>query len=62
MTQAKIDEKPSTFGELLVIVFKMLTNTRKSVTRRLSRPEMACGGITKLTWEKIELISSEFEK
>jgi hypothetical protein len=46
--QLKMDEKPSTFGELFVIVFKMLIRTRKRVTRRPSRPEVASGGIKKL--------------
>ena len=48
MIQAKIDEKPSTLGELFVIVLRMLIRTRKRVTRRLSRPAVASGGIKKL--------------
>jgi hypothetical protein len=48
ITQAEIDVKPSTFGELFVIVFKMLIRTRKRVTRRVNRPATASGGIRKL--------------
>ena len=48
MTQADIDVSPSTFGELFVIVFKMLIKTRKRVTRRVSRPATASCGIKKL--------------
>ncbi len=42
---------PSTFGELLVIVLKMLVSTRNRVTRRAILPGMTSGGIRKLTHE-----------
>jgi hypothetical protein len=48
MTQVEIDVKPLTFGELVMTVFKMLIRTRKRVTRRVSRPATASGGIKKL--------------
>jgi hypothetical protein len=40
---------PSVFGEILVIVLKMLLSTRKSVTRSAMRPGTTSGGIRKLT-------------
>ena len=42
---------PSTLGEMLVMVLKMLTSTRKSVTRSAMRPGTTSGGIKKLTQE-----------
>ena len=39
---------PSAFGVLVVTVLKMLTSTRKSVTKRAIRPGMMSGGTTKL--------------
>ena len=52
MTQAEIEVRPSTFGELFVIVFKMLMRTRKRVTSRVNRPATASGGIKKLAWKE----------
>ena len=46
--QAVIDESPSTFGDLLVIVLKMLINTRNRVTNNVMRPGTISGGIKKL--------------
>jgi len=40
MTHASIAVSPSAFGELVWIVLKMLTKTRKMVTRRVIRPGM----------------------
>ena len=48
MTHDDIEVSPSTFGELFVIVFKILIKTRKRVTRRVSRPATASCGIKKL--------------
>jgi len=42
---------PSTLGEMLLMVLKMLTSTRKSVTRSAMRPGTTSGGIKKLTQE-----------
>ena len=40
---------PSTLGETLVIVLKMLVSTRKSVTSKAILPGTTSGGMTKLT-------------
>ena len=40
---------PSTLGETLVMVLKMLVSTRKRVTRRAIRPGTTSGGMRKLT-------------
>ena len=40
---------PSTLGETLVMVLKMLVSTRNRVTRRAMRPGTTSGGIKKLT-------------
>ena len=40
---------PSTFGETLVMVLKMLVSTRNRVTKRAIRPGTTSGGIRKLT-------------
>lgn len=42
---------PSTLGEMLVMVLKMLMSTRNSVTRRAMRPGTTSGGMRKLTQE-----------
>ena len=39
---------PSALGVLVVTVLKMLTSTRKRVTKRAIRPGMMSGGTTKL--------------
>jgi len=44
MTHASIAVKPSAFGELVCIVLKMFTNTRKIVTSKVIRP-----GITSIS-------------
>ena len=45
--QAVIDESPSTFGDLLVIVLKMLINTRNRVTSNVILPATISTGIKK---------------
>ncbi len=40
ITQAEIDVRPSTFGEFVVMLVKMLIKTRNRVTRRVMRPEV----------------------
>ena len=45
--QAVIDESPSTFGDWLVIVLKMLIKTRKRVTSNVIRPATISTGIKK---------------
>ena len=40
---------PSTLGETLVMVLKMLVSTRKRVTKRAIRPGTTSGGMRKLT-------------
>ncbi len=42
---------PSTFGEMLVMVLKMLVSTRKRVTRSAILPGTTSGGMRKLTHE-----------
>ena len=49
MTQAEMEVRPSTLGELEVMLLKMLINTRKRVTSRVMRPGTISGGIRKLT-------------
>ena len=44
MTQASMAVRPSALGMLVVIVLKMLTRTRKTVTRRVMRPGTMSGG------------------
>ena len=46
--QAEMEESPSTFGELLVMVLKMLIRTRKRVTRIVIRPVTISTGMMKL--------------
>jgi hypothetical protein len=48
MTQAEMEVRPSTFGELEVMLVKMLISTRKRVTSRVIRPGTISGGIRKL--------------
>ena len=48
-THADMAVRPSTFGDFLVTLLKMLIRTRKSVTSKVSRPETSFGGIKKLT-------------
>ena len=47
-TQADIDERTLTFGELLMIVVKMLIKTKNIVTKRVIRPDIISGGMRKL--------------
>ena len=47
MTQASMAVRPSALGMLVVIVLKMLTRTRKTVTRRVIRPGTMSGGTRK---------------
>lgn len=49
MTQAEMEVRPSTLGELEVMLLKMLISTRKRVTSRVMRPGTISGGIRKLT-------------
>ena len=55
ITQAEIEVRPSTLGELLVMLLKMLINTRKRVTSRVILPGTISGGMRKLTWMKARL-------
>ncbi len=48
MTQAEIEVRPSTLGELSMTVLKMLIKMRKMVTRKPNRPFTASGEIRKL--------------
>ena len=48
MTQAEIAVRPSTFGDLTIVVLKILIRTRKIVTSKEKRPETASGGMKKL--------------
>ena len=48
ITQASIAVSPSAFGMLLVMVLKMLTRTRNTVTRSVIRPGTISGGTRKL--------------
>ncbi len=48
MIQAEIAVSPSTFGDLTIVVLKILIRTRKIVTSREKRPETASGGMKKL--------------
>ena len=43
---------PSTLGELVVTMLKMLMSTRKRVMSMAIRPGTTSGGIRKPTWEK----------
>ena len=56
MTQAEMEVRPSTLGELLVMLLKMLINTRKRVTSRVILPGTISGGIRKLTLKTTILI------
>jgi hypothetical protein len=49
ITQAEMEVNPSTFGELLVMLVKMLIKTRKRVTNKVILPGTISGGIKKLT-------------
>ena len=44
---------PSAFGILVVIVLKILTNTRKTVTKRVIRPGTISAGTRKLIHDTI---------
>ena len=48
MMKASIAVKPSAFGILLVMLLKILTRTRKTVTRMVMRPGTLSGGTKKL--------------
>jgi hypothetical protein len=48
MTQAEMEVRPSTLGELVVMLVKMLIKTRKRVTSKVIRPGTISGGIKKL--------------
>ncbi len=47
--QAEIEVRPSTLGELSMMVLKMLIKTRKMVTRTPNHPLTASGEIKKLS-------------
>jgi len=47
-THAEIEVSPSTFGELLVILVKILIKTRNNVTKSVIRPGTISGGMRKL--------------
>ncbi len=51
-TQADMEVSPSTLGELLVMLVKILIRTRNRVTRRVIRPGTISGGIRKLAYMK----------
>ena len=51
MTHASMAVSPSAFGMLVVIVLKMLTKTRNTVTRRVILPGTMSGGTKKLIHE-----------
>jgi len=51
MIQADIDDKPSTLGEVLVMLVKILISTRNKVTNIVIRPGTISGGIRKLACE-----------
>jgi hypothetical protein len=48
MTQAEIAVRPSTFGDLTIVVLKILIKTRKIVTSKEKRSATASGGMKKL--------------
>ena len=48
MMKASIAVRPSAFGILLVMLLKILTRTRKTVTRMVMRPGTLSGGTKKL--------------
>lgn len=50
-TQADIEVSPSTLGELLVMLVKMLIKTRNNVTSRVMRPGTISGGMRKLAYQ-----------
>jgi len=52
-TQVSTAVKPSAFGELAVTELKMLTKTRKSVTKSAMRPGTTSGGTMKDIQETI---------
>ena len=49
--QADAALNPSTFGEVLIMLLKILMSTRKSVTSNVIRPGIASGLMRKLTYE-----------
>jgi hypothetical protein len=48
-SHAEIAVRPSTFGDCVMTLEKMLIKTRKSVTSNVNRPDTSFGGIKKLT-------------
>ncbi len=56
MTQAEMEVSPSTLGEFVVMLVKMLINTRKRVTNKVILPGTISGGIKKLAYRKKEII------
>ena len=52
MTQAEMEVRPSTLGEFVVMLVKMLINTRNRVTSKVILPGTISGGIRKLACEK----------
>ena len=53
MMKASIAVRPSAFGILLVMLLKMLTRHRNTVTRMVIRPGTDSGGTRKLIQETI---------
>ncbi len=58
MTQAEIAVRPSTFGDLTIVVLKILIKTRKIVISKEKRPATASGGMKKLALKKLNEIDS----
>jgi hypothetical protein len=62
MTQAEMEVSPSTFGEFVVMLVKMLINTRKRVTNKVILPGTISGGIRKLAYRNKRNNTSFFTK